>query len=348
MSVFLLVLLYSEQARADDPLPLFRIQGHSLIEASGIAVHPGNELFYFNQDAGSDPAIFVLDSTGSTRATIRLPVPNVDWEDIAFRQRRDSPNRIYIADTGDAYFANKAAKLPPRKNYSIIVFDVPDVALTGPTADLDAAGVAAHPFVFADGATHNAESLLVRPATGEVFVVSKSEQPTTPALMWAAPPTMSETSTNTFTEVGPVPVVAASGGAFSPTGDRFVVRNATAAYLWHVEGEETMADSLAREPIQIPLPAQRQGEGVSFTPDGASLLLSSEGTGAPVWKVTLPNEGLSRPAPAKDSEVSTTGGDQATDGQGRRARQVVLISGLGLVAVLTLGLRRRWMRRESQ
>lgn len=326
----------------DDPVgrPLFRIEGRVLTEASGIAVDPGNELFYMHQDAGKSPDIFVVDLTGRTRVTLRLPVPNVDWEDISLRPTQGTRGTLYIADTGDAHFITKEQNLEPRTQFAIITCDVPDVGSPGTETTLDATGVVSHPFVYADKTTHNVESLLVHPETGRITLVDKTESPTTAAYSWIGPATLSSTATNVFTRGTQVPVVGASGAAFAPGGDRFVIRNGTHAYLWHLDGG-TVDEAFHRRPITIALPAQRQGEGVDFTPDGRSIVLSSEGTNALTWEVDLPAE-------AQTKKVDTTASAVSPDrGADRRLNQrAYVISGVTLATLVAL-VAWQWARRRS-
>jgi hypothetical protein len=258
----------------------------------------------------------------------------VDWEDIAVGPRTPGARTLYLADTGDAYFANRNKGLKPRTRYAIVTFDVPPVGAAGATVTTTAAGVVRYPFVFADNATHNAESLLVDPGNGQVFVADKTEKTRQAAYLWSGPRQMSATSTNTFDKVGQLPVEGASGGTFSPNGDRFVIRNATKAYLWRVAGGDVAA-ALTRRPIIIPLPAQRQGEGVAFTPDGRSLVLTSEGANSLVWQVDLPAEAQA------DDPQTLPHADAAADRRLDRKALTVTALSLGGLMLLLAG---RWAR----
>jgi hypothetical protein len=325
----------------DSGQPLFRLEGKRLTEVSGVAVDSGNDLFYMNQDAGNTDDVFTVDLTGRLRAIVHVPSANVDWEDIAIRPGEGRRGTLYLADTGDAYFTNRAKGLKSRTAYAIVKLDVPPVGRAGSTLTVKATGVVRYPFVFADKATHNAESLLVHPGTGLVLVADKTQTTREPAYLWQGPMTMSATSTNTFQKVGQLPIVGASGGAFSPRGDRFVIRNGTTAYLWRVTGTD-MATALTHRPVVIPLPAQRQGEGVSFTPDGRSLVLTSEGGNSLVWQVDLPPE-------AQASDVDSDAVPQANLAKDRRLDQKALtVTALTVGGLLVLAggrlLRQRMMR----
>lgn len=277
---------------------LFRIEGGRLAESSGLAVNASDELFYAVQDAGKSSDVFVLDLTGRTRQAVSVPFPNEDWEDLATVRDERGGRALYIADTGDAFFLRRDAGQPPRKEYAIIRLGEPALDQTRPAEAVPAQEPRRFRFVFDDDRTHNAETLLVQPGSERVFVVDKVE-PGRPevAYLWAAAGPPSEQAVNTFSRVAQVAVPAASGGAFSPTGDRMVMRNSTTAFLWRVQDGD-VPGALQKRPVEIPLPAQPQGEGVAFSADGNALLLSSEGVGSLVWELPLPSQARAEVAAA--------------------------------------------------
>ncbi|MCX2738848.1 hypothetical protein [Pontibacter anaerobius] len=65
-------------------------------ESSGVAVMAKGEYLTHN-DAGNGPHLYKLDEKGKLLETIKLKLPNVDWEDLA----QDKDGNVYIADTGN-------------------------------------------------------------------------------------------------------------------------------------------------------------------------------------------------------------------------------------------------------
>lgn len=65
-------------------------------ESSGLAVMAAGEYLTHN-DAGNGPHLYKLNDKGKLSQTIKLKLPNVDWEDLA----QDTEGNIYIADTGN-------------------------------------------------------------------------------------------------------------------------------------------------------------------------------------------------------------------------------------------------------
>ncbi|MBF8961982.1 hypothetical protein I0P70_01885 [Pontibacter sp. FD36] len=66
-------------------------------ESSGVEFIPERKAYITHNDAGNKPHLYVVDQQGKLVETIKLKLPNVDWEDLA----RDSEGNIYIADTGN-------------------------------------------------------------------------------------------------------------------------------------------------------------------------------------------------------------------------------------------------------
>ncbi|GAA4104621.1 hypothetical protein [Nonomuraea soli] len=267
---------------------LFTVKDQRIAQSSGLAVSEDGARFYTSGDAGSGlDEVWGLDRDGRTALTVTLPAgSNEDWEDIAVTRGADGRSKIFLADTGDAYTVRKKAGQAPRTEFGLTVFDEPAAGAAGTVA---ATGVADYRLAYQDNASRNSEALLVQPGTSRVFLLTKTERPGEKPDLWAAPALVAG-KVNTLTRLVPgVPVPHATGAAFSPSGDRLVIRDDTTAYLWKVSGGD-VAGALRAAPIRVSLPDQRQGEAVTFTPDGRSLLVSSEGPAQPVWQVPLPIE----------------------------------------------------------
>lgn len=66
-------------------------------ESSGVEFLPEQKAYVTHNDAGNRPYLYVLNEKGKLQQTIKLKLPNVDWEDLT----RDDAGNIYIADTGN-------------------------------------------------------------------------------------------------------------------------------------------------------------------------------------------------------------------------------------------------------
>jgi hypothetical protein len=325
--------------------PLFRLEGATITEASGLASNEANDLFYVVQDAGKSAEIFAVDLTGTVRQAFAVPFPNEDWEDLATGVDEQGRRVLYIADTGDAFFVRRDTGRPARTEFAILSVLEPTLPDgRPPSATVPAEEARRFPFVFDDGLNHNAESLLVQPGTGRLFVVDKVEKGRADVpYLWAGPEQAEEGQINTFTKVAQVAVPAASGAAFSPTGDRMVIRNGGSAYLWWV-ADSDIAAAVEQRPVEVALPPQPQGEGVAFTQDGGALLLNSEGTGSLVWELPLPSE--ARP---QAQSAATEGAEQVSSSSPRRVPLLLAVGAfIGLTGLLTVYRRKNTRRRRQR
>ncbi len=335
-------------AAAPSSSVLLEIQDPELREASGIAVDPDSPALFMLEDAGNAPAVFAVGPSGETVLTLNVPAENEDWEGLALGTDEQEQPALFIGDIGDAYFVRRDSGAPSRTEYSVIRVRKPRVDVEAAPGSAEAQDVMRWSFVFADGKTHNGEALLVQPETNRIFVVDKSEEASTDAFVWVAPSTLDPEGVNEFTKLtpDPVPVTGASGGAFSAGGDRLVLRNADTAYVWGVVDGD-VGSSLRAEPTVVPLPPQRQGEGVAFATDGAALLVNSEGGGSPVYAVPLPEQARAQPATREPVATATAITDpSAPAGPVVPSMPGLAVSGgLGML-VLVAGLALRRSRRS--
>ncbi|WP_230407131.1 hypothetical protein [Pontibacter cellulosilyticus] len=84
----------SESSRRGDLQMMATLPGE-ISESSGIEAVDGQYLTH--NDAGNKPYLYKINRNAKIEQTIKLNLPNVDWEDLA----HDNSGNIYIADTGN-------------------------------------------------------------------------------------------------------------------------------------------------------------------------------------------------------------------------------------------------------
>lgn len=290
----------------EDARKLCTIGDPRITENSGLAAsvrHPG--IVYTFNDSGGLPQLYALDAHCHTKATLKFAgARNRDWEAMAI-----GPDGLYAGDIGD----NFDGAWP-----YVTVYRIPEPAVlrtqtVHPTA---------YRFKYADG-PRNAETLMINPRTGRLYIADKRFGGT----LYEAPKKLSTHGFNVLHRVGGAPVYA-TDGAFSPDGRTFVIRT-----YWDAEIYSAPDKKLA----DVNIPAQKQGEGVTFTPDGRSLLLSSEGTNQPLWEVPVPAGAL----PPKPKAAKPKAAPRA-DPHGKKASPAaVLVVAGGLVLAGVMFARRR-------
>lgn len=263
----------SGAAEAPQGNVLFSFTDDRIIESSGLVARDG--LVVTVNDSGDSARIFTVDArTGDTVGVTSWPGEAEDVEALA----PAGPGEVWVGDIGDNAGARDAVTVT-RVPYG--------------RGDREA-DVASYDLVYPDG-PHDAETLLVQPRSGRLYVVVKEFV----GRLYAAPEHLSADQPNRLTPADDV-LGTATDGAFFPDGRHLVVRNYAQAAIYTWPGLEQVA--------MLDLPPQPQGEGVAVTPRG-ELLVSSEGAHSEVLRVELPaslRAQLAGAAPS-DAAPATTG-----------------------------------------
>ncbi|MEV7087593.1 WD40 repeat domain-containing protein [Streptomyces sp. NPDC093085] len=332
----LVVLGGGPVAVAEDGKPdqSFTIRDARIKESSGLAAsrrHPG--VYWTHNDSGYGPQVYAVDSrTGETVATITMA---------GIGEARDV-EAISIGPDGNVYVGDIGDNFDGAWDH-VWIYRFPE------PKELRDATVRVTQFTveYADG-PRDAESLMVHPTTGRVYIASKNKGG---GGLYEGPATLSPSGTNVFRRIDEVPWV--TDGAFSPDGKELTLRSYIGArsYVWE-NGKLGAVRSVSA-------PFQRQAESVTYTLDGTALMFGSEGEQSPVIRVDLdkrPGQGSDSGAGSggdsgagggsgggKDATAGSGGGD--TGGAGSPGNPTVGAIVLAAGALLYLGYRRA--RRKS-
>lgn len=299
---------------ASEPVPgtvVFSYTDPAIVESSGLVAR--DDLVVTVNDSGDSNRIFTVDpATGDTVGVTRWQGDARDIEALA----PAGDGEVYVGDIGD----NEAKR--DEIEIARVPFGRGDQEVDAATYDL----------VYPDG-PHDAESLLVHPRTGQVFVVAKEFI----GRLYAAPEDLAEKGRNELTAVDEVLGIA-TDGAFFPDGEHLVLRNygQAAVYTWPDLDRVAMVD----------LPPQQQGEGIAVTESG-EVLIGSEGAHSEVLRVEVPIEesteeptdGSPAPTPSPDSGEAVP----VTAAEDRSLWPWALggVAGVAIIAVLLRSLRPR-------
>ncbi|MFE0579287.1 MULTISPECIES: hypothetical protein [unclassified Streptomyces] len=297
----------------------FTISDPRIKESSGLAasrIHPG--VYWTHNDSEDGPYVYAVDSaTGDTVARVTMAGIGRPRDIEAISLGPDG--LLYVGDIGD----NRGGTWD---HVWIYRFQEP--------SRLGDVTVKATQFTvrYEDG-PRDAESLMVHPVTGRVYIASKDQSK---GALYEGPAKLSTGGANVFRRVAPVPWV--TDGAFSPDGNRLTLRGYFTArtYPWkdgRPEGEGERVNA----------PWQGQAESVTYTVDGSTLMFGSEGTNSKVIAVPVaaaaPSGGSASPQPGSPPDAATSPGP--TGGFGKGA--LVLAGGLALV----FGAKRLFRRRTQ-
>ena len=243
------------------------LSANSLRETSGIVASrsmPGT--MWVHNDSGDSARFLGINTAGTLLAQYSLyGATATDWEDIAMGPKPGGGSYLYLGDIGD----NDSVR--------------PEVAIYRVTEPDSVAGGVFQPgdyskarLSYPDG-PRNAESLMVDPLTGDVFIITKNpgnEVYEAPASVFDDP-----AQVTTLTSLGTlsVPLNKPSAADISPDGLHILVRDrSTTAYLFERSPNETVWQALQGPGTAITLAAETQGEAIGWAADGQGFYTTSE------------------------------------------------------------------------
>ena len=251
-----------------------RLVGHiedtAITESSGLAASstkPGS--FWTHNDSGGRPFLFCIEGDGHSCGTVAVPGAGIfDWEDMARGPGPDSGvSYLYIGDIGDNTGTRE----------SVVVYRVPEPA--------DAIGQNATEIVltYPDG-PHDAETLMVHPRTGDLYIVSKGSDP----IVYVARSPLSSSMTLEVAGRAKLPSLlpGPTGGDIAPNGKRVVLSLYTGAVEFVLEPGAAFDTIWRTTPTDIDLPAVAQREAIAYSLDGRSIVTTSEGNNSPIHRAT--------------------------------------------------------------
>ncbi|HSV38384.1 MAG TPA: hypothetical protein VLI04_06440 [Nocardioidaceae bacterium] len=296
------------------PEVLFSFQDAEIGESSAI-VDGGDVVFTIN-DSGDSARVFVVDKRNGQTVGITTygDEDPVDVEALA----AGPGDTLWVGDIGD----NDAERS------HITVYGIPTPGRGDATVE-----PTSYEMVYDDG-PRDAETLLVHPKTGRMYVVSKGLLGGT---VYAAPKQLREDRTNVLQPVGGAGGLV-TDGVFLPDGEHLLLRDYVSATLVAASDFTPLA--------RFRLPAQEQGEGIGY--DGQRVLVSTEGEYAEVRALALPPRVLEamEPTPSATPTPEPGGEVAAADDEAPWAKVLPWALVAGWIVVAAVGA--RWVLRRRR
>ncbi|WP_405109464.1 hypothetical protein OG559_28600 [Micromonospora sp. NBC_01405] len=315
--------------------PVCQVRDGRLNEISGMAA-VGDGFVVVNDGADEEARrrIFFLDADCAVVRTVRYPSRPRDTEDLGV----GADGTVWVADVGDNDRSRRTVALwrlrPGGKRPVLYRLAYPD----GP---------------------HDAEALLVA-GDGRPVIVTKQGggaglyRPAAALRPGATVPLTrvgqvrlpSTRTSNPFSFVGRAVV---TGGATAPDGRRVVLRTYADAFEFDVSGGDVVAALTTGTPRVVPLPDEPQGESVTYSRDGRSLLTVSETAGQPpgtrptILRYALtPTPAATRPRtdPTPAAPRGADAPDRADRADHGGARSAAAGAAVAALALLVLGMAR--------
>ena len=264
------------------------IQIPELVESSGVVASRRMRDVYWTHNDDRGPVLYSFDRSGRARGAWRVSGARcVDWEDIAYGP---GPNRgsgyLYVGDIGDN---NRI-----RKQLTIYSVEEPQISSFSSEERTTKPATAIH-VRYPDGA-HDAETLMVHPSTGDIYIVTKArgDDEETAVYKLSAPydhrqvKTLKRVATLDLPEQSPLTLLIGriTGGDISPDGKSVALCDYLRGYRATI-GSGNFDDVWKSSWQTLDVGQRRQGEALCYRADGKALLTTSEGGSPPLLEVIL-------------------------------------------------------------
>jgi hypothetical protein len=259
----------------------------NLSEASGLCASrtsPG--VFFTHNDSGTSTDVYAFSLDGSLIATLTLSgALSEDWEDIGVGPGPESgQSYLYVADIGDNDRIRTTSIVIQRALEPALSASDRGQALSLPFQSLY--------FSYPDE-PHNAETLLVDPISGDLYIATKGDADGSHVYVAHAPHSTSAITPLEYVTTlafGAAPLEGsplATGGSVAPDGSALLIRTYDGVFLWARAPGTSLAEALLGEPCALPVAKEGQGEGVTFGADAWSYFTIGEGNSPTLSRVLL-------------------------------------------------------------
>lgn len=270
----------------DTPKVIGKVKSGDVEESSGLAASRcQTDVFWTHNDSDNGPYIYAFRSSGENLGTWKVQnAESKDWEDIAAYKDKSGQCFIYIGDIGDN-------ELQFRDH---TVYRVAEPVITPSDAKSDRKNpLSTEPAETAryryPDMNQNAETLMVQPMTGSIYVLTKRQAG--PSGVYRIKPDFGNAEPQKAQIIAEVTVPSIpngllTGGDISPDGKRVIVCDYTQGYELTLPQNAANFDEIwVQKPEVVDLGERKQGEAVCYNVDGTSVFATSEGKKPPVIEV---------------------------------------------------------------
>jgi hypothetical protein len=266
-----------------------KLEDPAINESSGLVASRTNAgIYWTHNDSGDGPFLYAFDREGHRYGRWRIPgARNIDWEDIAIGPAPGAGHwYLYIADIGDNL----------RTRRELTIYRIAEPKVTGRTAcatECQTSQPERFRLRYPDG-PHNAETLLVHPRTGDMYVVSKSSGRDPVTAVYQVPSANLGKRLITLRKIAELDIPDAfmsrmvggiAGGDIAPGGHHVTLVDSFHLYRAEVAPDAAF-DSIWRQRFtRTTIGIGLQVEGVCYTPDGSAILATTEGAPCRLYEV---------------------------------------------------------------
>ena len=280
-------MVSAQQSPYGSPTTIATIKNSSINESSGlVASRTTSGAYWTHNDSGDGPFIYAFNGSGASLGVFRVTGAQAhDWEDISIGPGPErGKSYLYIGDIGD----NDGTRS------EIVVYRVAEPTLSTESAKLTRArpgrteSADAIRLRYPDG-KFDAESLIVHPVSGNIYIVNKVAL-LNPVVYEAAAP-LTSNKVITMKRIGEIRVPSLFGGVL--TGASISTDGRRVAFCDYFQGYELVLpakssdfnDLWKQRMTGFDLGKRKQGEAIAYRHDGKALIATSEGAQSPLIQV---------------------------------------------------------------
>jgi hypothetical protein len=263
------------------------LENQAVNESSGIAASRlSSKVFWTHNDSGDKAFLYAFDKQGKHLGVYKVGGAEAqDWEDMAaWKDRKSGKAYLFIGDIGNnsktrpflTIYRLQEPKVSPK-----------DSATTKQTA-VETTPAESIKLKYPDG-NFDAETLMIHPTTGDLYIVNKVMRASATVYKLKAP--FMHLKEATLTRVGEIEIPNPmkgfiTGGDISPDGRRVALCDYLGAYELTLPDKKAF-DDIWKQPIQsVGITARKQGEAICYRADAMGLLATSEGLPCPLIEIT--------------------------------------------------------------
>jgi hypothetical protein len=271
----------------EPPKVIGRLANGDITESSGLVAskcQPG--VFWTHNDSGDDAFIFAFSLAGENLGTWRVQnARNDDWEDIAAFKDESGKCFIYIGEIG-----NNSRDRDSRTVYRVGEPQVSTDSRNSRRGNALPTGPAEALRYTSQGNRQDAETLLVHPASGDIYILTKSREQ--PSSVFKLKPVFGEQEVQTAQKVAEIKVPSIpfgllTGGDISPDGRRVVLCDYSNGYELTLPAGTASFEAIWQQPaVVIDLGDRETGESVTYSASGDAILATMEKKGSPIILVS--------------------------------------------------------------
>lgn len=263
-----------------------KIESSEITESSGIAASKcQTDVFWTHNDSGNGAFVFAMNAKGKHLGTWRVTnAKNTDWEDIAAFKDERGECFLFIGDIG-----NNARERNEFTIYRVGEPKISDANKLSNKKNAPAFGKSdAIKFKYPD-LKHDAETLLVHPQTGDLYILTKQFSGASAVYKLAKDYSFEKTNRLEKIVAFSVPAVPngfLTGGDISADGKRVVVCDYFSGYELILPEKAKNFDEIWKQKLSVvDLGERAQGEAVCYSIDGNSIFATSEKQNSPIIEV---------------------------------------------------------------